>query len=128
MSPETVNYFVVAEKQLAQAERALDAGLYEFAARESYLTALSAARAIIFEKTGDAPKTHSGARSQLTLLQRGGLDIDPSFLAFLATGFELKSDLDYGPVTPVDKSVAERALSVARAFVKTARSVLARND
>ena len=128
MSPETINYFAVAEKQLAQAERALAAELYEFAAREAYLTALSAARAIIFEKTGDAPKTHSGARSQLTMLQRSGLPIDPLFVTFLATGFELKSDLDYGPVTPVDKDAAEKALSLARAFVKAARAVLARDD
>ena len=40
MSPETINYFEVAERQLAQAERALDAELHEFAARESYLAAL----------------------------------------------------------------------------------------
>lgn len=65
MSPETVNYLEVAQIQLLQAQRALNADLYEFAARKSYLAALSAARAIVFEKSGKATKTHSGPRSEL---------------------------------------------------------------
>lgn len=127
MSPESINYLDVAERQLAQAERALEARLFEFATREAYLTALSAARAIIFERTGNVPKTHSGARSQLTRLKREGLVLDPQFLSFLATGFEVKSDLDYGPVTPVEREAAERAVATARHFVTAARTVLARD-
>jgi uncharacterized protein (UPF0332 family) len=124
LSPETVNYLEVAQKQLLQAQRALNADLYEFAARESYLAALSAARAISFEKSGNAPKTHSGARSELARLRYEGLQLDEKFLSFLATGFEMKSDLDYGPVTPVQRQEAGQSLATARACVSVAKAIL----
>jgi uncharacterized protein (UPF0332 family) len=124
LSPESINYLDVAERQLAQAERALKAELFEMAAREAYLVALSATRAIIFEKTGNAPKTHSGARTQLSKLIRDGLAIDAAFMSFLASGFEIKSDVDYGPVTPIRKESAEHAIAKARQFLVAAKAVL----
>ncbi|HEY3777059.1 MAG TPA: HEPN domain-containing protein [Rhizomicrobium sp.] len=114
----------MAEKQILQARRALNADLYEFAARESYLAALSAARAIIFEKTGNAPKTHSGARSELARLRYEGLEVGETFLSYLATGFEMKSDLDYGPVTPVQRQEAEQAFATAHSCVAAAKAIL----
>ncbi len=128
MSPESTDYLGVAEKQLFDAERALNSELHEAAARSSYMAALSAARAVIFEKTGNAPKTHSGARAQLGNLKNSGIAIHVSFVPYLAKGYETKSDLDYGPYTPVPKEVAESAVAVARELVGWARDMLARSD
>jgi uncharacterized protein (UPF0332 family) len=125
LSPEAVNYLEVARRQLGRAERALIADLYESAARDAYMAALSAARAIIFEKTGNAPKTHSGARSLLGKLRHDGLALSETFLSFLATGFDLKSDLDYGPATPVQGPTAEQAVATAREIVISAEQILA---
>ena len=123
MSPESTNYFDMADAHLKVAEDAFAAGLYQIAAREAYLVALRVARGIIFEKTGATPKTHSGARNQLSKLVHEGLPIDAAFLQFMAAGFEVKPDLDYGPVSPVQRSVAEQAIITARAFLAAAKAV-----
>ncbi len=123
MSPEAVNFLDVAERQLVEAEAALAADLYRFAAREAYNVALSATRAIIFEKTHDVPKTHSGARNQLSKPVHAGLGLPDGLLQYLASGYELKSDLDYGPVSPVSKAEAEKSVDAARAFLVAARAI-----
>ena len=123
MSPEAVNFLDVAERQLVEAGAALAADLYRFAAREAYNVALSATRAIIFEKTQEAPKTHSGARNQLSKLVHGGLGLPEGLLQYLASGYELKSDLDYGPVSPVSRAEAEQAVGAARVFLAAARTI-----
>jgi hypothetical protein len=82
---------------------------------------------MIFELTGNAPKTHSGARAQLSKLKLAGHPIEDGFLSFLATGFEMKSNLDYGPVTPVQRVVAEQPLATARKLVNAARTIPARD-
>ena len=48
MSPEAVNYIGIAEAMLDRARRSILAEIYEDAARNAYLTALNATRAIIF--------------------------------------------------------------------------------
>ncbi len=101
-------------------------GYTEVAAREAYMAGLNAARAIIFELTGEAPKTHSGARKQLSRLVHEGLSLDPECLRFLATGFDQKTDADYGPRTPLSHDVAEAAVANARRFLAAARRVLDR--
>lgn len=123
MSPESVNFLEAAKLQLQEAENALSAGLCRIAARISYDVALSAARAIIFEKTREAPRTHSGARNQLSKLVHEGLPLEDGLLKFLADGFEIKADFDYGPVSPVSKLEAEDAVSHARAFLAAAKKV-----
>jgi uncharacterized protein (UPF0332 family) len=123
MSPEAVDYFETAKLQLQEAEEVLAAGLYRVAARLAYDVALSSARAIIFEKTQQAPKTHSGVRNQLAKLEHEGLPLEDGLLKFLADGFEIKVDFDYGPFTPSSKEKAEHALARARAFLAAARAV-----
>ncbi len=61
MSPEAVDYQSIAEVLLKRAQRALLAEIYEDAARGAYTAVLNAARAIIFEKTGLAVKSHSAS-------------------------------------------------------------------
>jgi uncharacterized protein (UPF0332 family) len=92
MSPEAIDYMTVAETALTRARRNFAAELYEDTARNAYLAALNAARAIIFDKTMTAPKTHAGARSNFHDLVRQGLQFDSSLTKFLSEGFEMEAE------------------------------------
>jgi uncharacterized protein (UPF0332 family) len=122
VSPESVNYFETAQLQLREAEDVMADGHHRVAARLAYDVALSSARAIIFEKTHQAPKTHSGVRNQLSKLVHEGLPLEDGLLKFLADGFETKVDFDYGPFSPISKEDAEHALARARAFLAAAQA------
>ena len=124
MSPESLDYYRVAERILAQAESLLADGYTEVAAREAYMAALNTARAIVFEITGEAPKTHSGTRKVLSKLVHDGLPLDNAYTRFLATGFDQKTDADYGPRSPVQQEAAESSVETARRFLAAARELL----
>lgn len=126
MSPESLDYFRLAERILAQAESLLADGYTEVAAREAYMAALNTARAIVFETTGEAPKAHSGTRKILSKLVHDGLPIDSAYTRFLATGFDQKTDADYGPRTPMEQGAAELSVETARRFLAAAREILGR--
>jgi uncharacterized protein (UPF0332 family) len=126
MSPEAVNYLSIAEALLERAQRAFLAEIYEDAARGAYTTALNATGAIIFEKTGLAIKSHSGARTKLHELIHGGMPFDPKLVTFLSDGFETKQGVDYGPdIVLVDRATAEHYLYLATSFIAEARRVCA---
>lgn len=121
MSPESVNYMSVAEAAYARAKRSFEAGIYENAARDSYTAVLNAARAVVFDKTGIAPKTHSGTRSKFHDLLRDGLIFDGRLAKFLSEGFDIKQSLDYGPdVMTVAHQEAKDYLDRAAAFIAAA--------
>jgi uncharacterized protein (UPF0332 family) len=124
MSPEAINYQSLAEMLLERAQRAFLAEIYEDAARGAYTAALNAARAVLFEKTGMAVKSHSGARSKLHELMHNGLPFDGKIAEFLQDGFNTKQGVDYGdgPLF-VDRTTAESYLARAEAFIAEARRV-----
>jgi uncharacterized protein (UPF0332 family) len=124
VSPEAVNYMSIAEATLERAQRNFLAEIYEDAARNAYLAALNAARAIIFDKTTTAPKTHSGARSKLHELVRQGLPLDQELARFLSEGFDMKQNVDYGPESAhVTREEAQDYLDRAAAFIAAAKAV-----
>ncbi len=126
MSPECTDYFGIAETILERAERAFLAEIYESAARDAYLSALNAARAVVFEKTEIAVKTHAGARAKLFELIHDGLAFDETVAKFLSEGFDVKQSLDYGPeIVLVDRTRAEIFIARAKAFIAEARKVCA---
>jgi uncharacterized protein (UPF0332 family) len=124
MSPESTDYLGTAQWSLDEARAILEAGHFEIASREAYAAALNAARAIIYEKTGKVTKTHSGARAQLYKLIREGLPFDRDLADFLARGFEVKLQVDYGPVERISRAEAESFVNVAEAFLAAAKAVL----
>jgi uncharacterized protein (UPF0332 family) len=126
MSPEAVDYLAITELSLKRARSTFLSGHYEDAARNAYLAALNATRALIFEKTGLAVKSHSGARSKLYELMHNGLPFDGEIAEFLQDGFDTKQGVDYGdgPLF-VDRATAESYLARAEAFVAEARRVCA---
>ena len=123
MSPEAVNYMTIAEAAYERAVRSFDAKIYENAARDSYTAVLNAARAVIFDKTTTAPKTHSGTRSKFFGLVHEGMPFDAELAQFLREGFETKQGIDYGPdVIFVSREQAEEYLNRASAFIRAARA------
>jgi Uncharacterized conserved protein related to C-terminal domain of eukaryotic chaperone, SACSIN len=124
MSPEAVDYLAITKLSLERARSTFASGHYEDAARNAYLAALNATRALIFEKAGLAVKSHSGARSKLYELIHSGLPFDPGVAEFLQDGFDTKQGVDYGdgPLF-VDCATAESYLARAEAFVAEARRV-----
>ncbi|HEX3948405.1 MAG TPA: HEPN domain-containing protein [Steroidobacteraceae bacterium] len=126
MSPEAVNYMTIAEAAYERAVRSFDAKIYENAARDSYTAVLNAARAVIFDKTTTAPKTHSGTRSKFFELVHEGMPFDAELAQFLREGFETKQGIDYGPeVVSVSREQAEEYLNRAVAFIAAAKAVCA---
>ncbi len=107
MTPEAADYLRHAKISLATAQKALSGEIFTLAAREAYIAALNAARAIIFEKPTIASKTHSGTRSLLHQLVRDGLNVDRGTLDVLAEGFDVKTSADYGPYEEVGEGKAE---------------------
>ncbi len=124
MSPEAVDYMTLAEWSLNEARGILAAGHPEVAAREAYTAALNAARAIIFDKTGKAPKTHSGTRREMHRLIHEGMRFDAGLARFLSDGYEVKSGVDYGPLQAISQSEAEAFVQRATAFLVAARAVI----
>lgn len=125
MSPEAVDYMSTAERALHRAELMFAAEIYDAAARDAYLSALSAARAVNFERSGRATKSHSGTRTEFLKLVHSGMAFDSELARFLARGFELKQDVDYGPIRLVTRDEAEDFLRKARAFLAAAKAVCA---
>jgi uncharacterized protein (UPF0332 family) len=122
MSPEAIDYLAISKLSLERAQRAFVAELFEDAARNAYLAALNAARALIYEKTGLAVKSHSGARSKLHDLMHEGLPFDGKIAKFLQEGFDTKQGVDYGdgPLF-VDQATAQSYVARAKAFIEEAR-------
>jgi len=58
MKPETLDYFSKAKKKLDDATKLMKIGLYEDAARNSYLAGMNAARGLLFEDGVKIIKRH----------------------------------------------------------------------
>jgi hypothetical protein len=93
MTPEAEGHLKFSNKKLLEGQDILR-GTQHWAvvARSAYLAALSAARAIIRDRTGKTPKTHSGTRSEISRLAWLDPRIEATFAEFLVKGYELKSD------------------------------------
>jgi uncharacterized protein (UPF0332 family) len=114
----------IAKAALERAKRNFLAEIYEDAARNAYLATLNAARAIVFEKAGMAPKTHSGTRAKLHDLIREGMPFDRELAKFLSDGFDAKQGIDYGPdLVMVSRTQAEDYLHRATVFLVAAKTV-----
>ena len=124
MSPEAIDYFEIAERALERARGIAKAGIHDVAAREAYISALNAARAVIFEKTGNATKTHAGVRTQMYKLIKDGMSFDPNLAAFLREGLDVKNATDYGPPRYLDRSDAESFIERAATFLLAARAAV----
>lgn len=124
MTPEAADFLAKAVRTIARAERVLHAGEPVDAARDAYIAALSAARAIVFEKTGKSPKTHNGSRALFLLLISQGLSVPRDVAQFLEDGFALKTRADYGVDDAISVATATEAVALGQAFVRAVSELL----
>ena len=131
MTPAAAEHLAFAHEKIAEARTILErTELWAAGARSAYLAALAAARAIIREQTGKSPKTHTGTRSEIARLAKLDGRIDRSFSGFLAKGYEVKSDADYGNhfAEGVSRSEASDILATATRLVAHAETLLSEPD
>lgn len=124
MTPESADFLAKAKRTIERAERVLRAGEPVYAARDAYIAASSAARAIIFEKTAKSPKTHNGSRALFLLLVSQGLNVPRDVAQFLEDGFALKTRADYGVDDSISVDTATEAVALGQAFVRAISAFL----
>jgi uncharacterized protein (UPF0332 family) len=127
VKPETREALARRGKALAKANRILESGMPDVAARPAYIASLTAARGLIYEMRGRAPKTHTGVKSVVHELVREGLNLDRRLLDILEYGFELKVTADYGDPDQISEPEAKRAIDLAAEFIAATDNILARN-
>jgi uncharacterized protein (UPF0332 family) len=125
MKPETAAFFAKARDFLDRAPALPAQEFTDEAGPAAYLAGFHAAQALLFEKLGRTPKTHSGLQSEFARLVKNEPTIDQEARAFLGRTYNLKAIADYetGPgskVTPTQANPhTRRAYSRAVAEVKT---------
>src|SRR5215475_13142349 len=108
MSPEANDFLETAGRIFERAKSEFGVEAYEAAARDAYLAALSAARALIFEGQGIATKPHAGVQAQIFKMLHDGYPLDRALADFLRDGFATKQNLDYGASDAVPRETAEQ--------------------
>jgi uncharacterized protein (UPF0332 family) len=124
VTPEAADLLAKAQRILGRADELLLAGLPAEAARNAYIAALSAARALVFEKKQKAPKTHSGTRTLLSELVAEGIAIPRELTQFLSEGYLLKTKVDYETNDEVSEQEAAQSVQRAKAFFESVSQLL----
>jgi len=127
VTPEAALHLAKARQELGKARAMLGIALADEAGRTAYLAGFHAAQAFIFERTGRAPKTHSGVRSQFGARAREEPTIGPELRRFLTDAYDLKSVADYalGEDAVVSPEDAAEAIATADRFVAAIERLLA---
>ncbi|HMF07289.1 MAG TPA: HEPN domain-containing protein, partial [Methylocella sp.] len=117
-NPEAADYLKRARQLLEEARAIAAIDLPGAAGRTAYLAAYHAAQALIFDRTGNAAKSHTGARSEFARLTKYDPRIDRAFTTFLARAYSLKEIAEYGVGHSAGVTVAqaEQAIETARHF------------
>ncbi len=113
MKPATRDALEHARAHLDEAVKVMEIGLASLAARQAYLAALTAARGIVFETTGQGPKTHRGVKRLIHRLVHEGLPIQQELLSIFDDGFEMKLEADYGNPEKITREAANAAVDMA---------------
>ncbi len=115
--------FERAEEAVGAAGKLLAEGYYDFAASRAYYAAFYAATALLLRE-GMEFRKHSGVIAAIhkKFIKSGKLE--KQFGSDLNWLFELRSVGDYGITVRVPAAEAERAIEVARRFVRKAQSVI----
>jgi uncharacterized protein (UPF0332 family) len=127
MKPETGAFVAKAKEFLARAPALLAQDFTDEAGRAAYLAGFHVAQALIFEKRGRSPKTHSGVQTEFARLVRDEPAIDREMRAFLGRSYNLKVVADYetGPGSKVTAAQATEAIAAADRFVAAVVALIA---
>ena len=126
MTPEAERYLAKARLTLEHARLMLTVKLTEDAGRAAYLAGYHAAEAFIFERTGNAAKTHKGLHTEFARVARDEPRIDVGLRRFLPQAYDLKALCDYelGPDAVVPLEKADAAVQTATRFVECIAGIL----
>lgn len=126
MKPETAAFLAKANELIQRAPALLAQDFTDEAGRAAYLAGFHAAQALIFERRGRTPKTHSGVQAEFALLARDEATIDRDLRAFLGRAYNLKAIADYetGPGSKVSAKQAAEAIMTATLFVAAVTGLL----
>jgi uncharacterized protein (UPF0332 family) len=124
--PESEDFLQIAHMHFRDAADAQRDGRVRLAARAAYSASLNAARAVLFEVTQSAPKTHSGTISKFhELIFKGALgQVDLSLATGLSDDFDVKQDIDYwkgetvGPDAGVQVEHARKLIELAESVIR----------
>jgi uncharacterized protein (UPF0332 family) len=127
MTPEAAAFLAKAQKLLDRAPALLQQGFTDDAGRTAYFAGYHAAQALLFEKRGRSPKTHSGVQAEFARLAKAEPKIDRELRAFLGRAYNLKAIADYetGSGSNVTRAQATETIEAARRFVATLEQLLA---
>jgi uncharacterized protein (UPF0332 family) len=130
MKPETAAFLEKARESLGKAQGMLDNQWPDEAGRAAYMAGLHAARALIFESTGEITKSHRRAQAEFGRLTKDDSRFDLELRAFLGRTFNLKALADYetGPGSHVSPERAREAIHTARRFVECVADMLPPNS
>jgi uncharacterized protein (UPF0332 family) len=121
LTPEAEQALATARRHLTDAKSIAAFWITYIAGREAYLTAYHAAEAFLHSRTGRIARTHRGLRSEFARLARSEPRMEPEFVRFLATAYEIKSIADYGAAPEANISLAD-----AQATIETASRLIDR--
>ena len=127
MTPETERFLDKARDLLVQDAIMLDASLNDAAGRTAYLAGFHAAQAFVFEHTGQARKTHSGAKAEFPRLTKDDPGLAPALSAFLPRTYNLNAIADYetGPGSKVSANRAAETIEAGKRFMAQIIKLLA---
>ena len=128
MMPETRDLLAKAGTALGNARAILAIEVAEIAAREAYMTAFHAAQALLFERNGAVPKTHSGVHGAFGRIAKAEPAIGRDLSRFLADAFSKKQIADYATNRTIDLAEAGEAIEQAAKFLATIEAVLAKGE
>jgi uncharacterized protein (UPF0332 family) len=130
VKPETAAFLAKARQFLDKAHELF--GVHHWpdeTGRAAYLAGLHAARAFIFETTGEVTKSHRRAQNEFRRLVKDDPRVDDELRAFLGRTFNLKRLADYetGPGSQVSPERAQEAAQGAQRFVDCVTALIPPN-
>jgi uncharacterized protein (UPF0332 family) len=95
-----------------------EVNLADAAGRNAYLSGFHAAQALIFERTGKSPKTHTGVQAEFLRLTKDDPGLG-NLRGFLSRAYNLKALADYetGPGSEISLGRAAQAVGEGKSFV-----------
>ena len=124
MTPVAADLIRKARTSLEQAEIILKAGVPMVAGRQAYMAAFHAAQALIHDRDGKVPKTHSGVQQQFARLALADAALGETLGRFLSRAYDYKDIADYRTDRAVTATEAGDVIAKAKDFVARIEALL----
>lgn len=118
MKPETAALLARASADLEAARRIVAIRIPGVAAREAYMAAFHAAQAVLFERVGQVPKTHSGLHGAFGRVARAEFGLGRDLGRIFAEAYEFKDIADYRIERTISNEAALEAIARSETMVE----------